>query len=277
MTLDTLANFPITTWCAPPTALRLIVRQNLSRWSFPHLRHCVTAGEPLNPEVLNLWRDATGLTLHEGYGQTETVVLIANCRSLRNPVQSGSMGKAVPGTNLGLLNENLEEVPPGQEGEIAVRVRPERPLGLFREYWLNPEESARKFKGDWYLTGDRAVRDKDGYFWFLGRRDDVIKSSGYRIGPFEVESALMEHAAVLDVAVIGKPDALRGQIVKACVVLRDGVAGTEELKTDLQMHCKHLIAAYKYPREIEFVRELPKTTSGKTRHVELRRLEAVAR
>lgn len=273
-TLDTLAHFPITTWCAPPTALRLIVRQNLSRWKFPRLRHCVTAGEPLNPEVLNLWRSATGLTLHEGYGQTETVVLIANCRSLGNPVLPGSMGKAVPGANLGLLNENLEEVPPGQEGEIAVRVRPERPLGLFREYWLNPEESARKFKGDCYLTGDRAARDKDGYFWFLGRRDDVIKSSGYRIGPFEVESALLEHAAVLDVAVIGKPDTLRGQIVKACVVLRQGVAGTEELKTDLQVHCKHLIAAYKYPREIEFVRELPKTTSGKTRHVELRRLEA---
>ncbi len=277
LTLDTLAGFPITTWCAPPTALRLMVRQDLSRWRFPHLRHCVTAGEPLNPEVLNLWRAATGLTLHEGYGQTETVVLIANCRSLGNPVRAGSMGKTAPGITVRLVSEDLEEVQPDHEGEIAVRVRPERPLGLFREYWLNPEEGARKFRGDWYLTGDRAVRDKEGYFWFVGRRDDVIKSSGYRIGPFEVESALMEHAAVLDVAVIGKPDALRGQIVKACVVLREGVKATEELKVELQVHCKQLIAAYKYPREVEFVRELPKTTSGKTRHVELRRLAAAAR
>ena len=275
LTLDTLAKFPITTWCAPPTALRLMVRQNLSRWRFPRLRHCVTAGEPLNPEVLNLWCEATGLTLHEGYGQTETVAMIANIRSLGQPVKPGSMGKAVPGFTLALLDEHLREVPPGQEGELAVRVKPERPLGLFHEYWLNPEENARKFRGNWYLTGDRAVRDADGYFWFIGRQDDVIKSSGYRIGPFEVESALMEHPAVLDVAVIGKPDPLRGQIVKACVVLREGVAGDEALRLELQAHCKNLIAAYKYPREIEFVPELPKTTSGKTRHVQLRQAAAV--
>ncbi len=273
LTLDTLSRFPITTWCAPPTALRLIIRQDLSKWEFPHLRHCVTAGEPLNPEVLNVWRTATGLTLHEAYGQTESVVLVGNCRSSGDPVQPGSMGKAVPGMPVGILDEALREVPPGAEGEVAVRVKPNRPLGLFQEYWLNPEETSRKFVGDWYLTGDRAVRDRDGYYWFVGRRDDVIKSSGYRIGPFEVESALMEHPAVLDVAVIGKPDTLRGQIVKACVVLRPGISGTEELKTELQMHCKRLIAAFKYPREVEFVRELPKTTSGKTRHVELRRAE----
>ncbi|HWW00880.1 MAG TPA: AMP-binding protein [Candidatus Acidoferrum sp.] len=275
LTLNTLAQFPITTWCAPPTALRLLVRQDLSRWRFPHLRHCVTAGEPLNPEVLNLWRSATGLTLHEAYGQTETVVLIANIRSHGYAVKPGSMGKAVPGFTLALLDEHLQEVPSGHEGEIAVRVKPRRPLGLFGEYWLNPEENARKFRGDWYLTGDRAVRDSEGYFWFVGRKDDVIKSSGYRIGPFEVESALMEHPAVLDVAVIGKPDPLRGQIVKACVVLRQGVAGRDDLKSELQTHCKSLIAAYKYPREIEFVPELPKTTSGKTRHVELRQAAAV--
>jgi acetyl-CoA synthetase/medium-chain acyl-CoA synthetase len=159
---------------------------------------------------------------------------------------------------------------------VAVRVNPRRPLGIFKEYWLNPEEDARKFRGDWYLTGDRATRDADGYFWFVGRNDDVIKSSGYRIGPFEVESALIEHAAVLDVAVVGKPDPLRGQVVKAFVVLRSGVEETADLKIDLQTHCKRLIAAYKYPREIEFVRELPKTSSGKTRHVALRQLAAAA-
>lgn len=274
LTLDALAAYPITTWCAPPTALRLIVRQDLSRRRFPHLRHCVSAGEPLNPEVLNLWRAATGLTLHEAYGQTETVVLVGNSPSLGFPVKPGSMGRAMPGFSLALLDDCLNEVPPGVEGEIAVRVKLRRPLGLFSEYWLNPDEMARKFRGDWYLTGDRAVRDPEGYFWFVGRKDDVIKSSGYRIGPFEVESALLEHPAVLDVAVIGKPDPLRGQIVKACVVLRSGIAETEELKIELQAHCKRLIAAYKYPREIEFVRELPKTTSGKTRHVILRQAAA---
>jgi acyl-coenzyme A synthetase/AMP-(fatty) acid ligase len=276
LTLDVLARYPITTWCAPATALRLIVRQDLARWKFPRLRHCVSAGEPLNPEVLHLWRAATGLTIHEGYGQTETVVLIANCRCTGEVVKPGSMGKPVPGTTIALLDEQLNEVPPGEEGEIAIRVQPERPVGLFSEYWLNQEEMARKFHGDWYLTGDRAVRDADGYFWFIGRKDDVIKSSGYRIGPFEVESALLEHPAVLEAGVVGKPDPLRGQIVKAWVVLRPGIAGSERLKAELQCHCKQLIAAYKYPREIAFVEELPKTTSGKTRHVVLRNAAEVS-
>ncbi|HTL59439.1 MAG TPA: AMP-binding protein, partial [Candidatus Limnocylindrales bacterium] len=270
LTLNTLAQFPIKTWCAPATALRLIVRQDLSRFRFHSLRHCVTAGEPLNPEVLNLWRTATGLTLHEGFGQTETVALIANCPSLDHVVKPGSMGKALPPFDVRLLDDRLNQVPAGTEGEIAIRVKPQRPLGLFREYWLNPEENARKFQGDFYLTGDRAVRDDEGYFWFIGRSDDVIKSSGYRIGPFEVESALLEHPAVLEAGVVGKPDPLRGQIVKAWVVLRPGIAYKEELKLELQAHCKKLVAAYKYPREIEFVSELPKTTSGKTRHFELR-------
>ena len=227
LTLKTLAEFPITTWCAPPTALRLIVRQDLSRWRFPHLRHCVSAGEPLNPEVLSLWREATGLTLHEAYGQTETVVLIGNFRSLGHEVRPGSMGKATPGSRWRCWTSTLREVPAGEEGEVAVRVKPHRPLGLFSEYWLNPEEMAAHFRGDWYLTGDRATRDADGYFWFIGRKDDVIKSSGYRIGPFEVESALLEHPAVLEAAVIGKPDPLRGQIVKACVVLRQYLPGID--------------------------------------------------
>ena len=270
LTLNTLAQFPITTCCAPPTALRLMVRQDLSRWRFPHLRHFVTAGEPLNPEVLSLWKSATGLTLHEGYGQTETVLLVGNFRSLGHPIRPGSMGRAAPGYSVALLDEHLQEVPPGAEGEVAVRVKPQRPLGLLLEYWRNPDEAAAHFRGDWYLTGDRAVRDADGYFWFVGRKDDVIKSSGYRIGPFEVESALLEHPAVLDVAVIGQPDALRSQIVKACVVLRPEYQPSDELKAELQTHCKRLIAAYKYPRAVEFVSELPKTTSGKTRRVELR-------
>lgn len=269
-TLRTLAKYPITTCCAPPTALRLIVREDLSLYPFPKLRHMVTAGEPLNPEVLAIWKKATGLTIHEAYGQTETVMLIGNFRCFGNAVRPGSMGRANPAFTIALLDEHLNELPAGQEGEVAVRVVPDRPLGLFQEYWQHPELTADRFRGDWYLTGDRATRDADGYFWFVGRRDDIIKSSGYRIGPFEVESALLEHPAVLDVAVVGKPDPIRGQIVKAFVVLRGGMNPSETLVQQLQVHCKQSVAPYKYPREIEFVGELPKTTSGKTRHVELR-------
>jgi acetyl-CoA synthetase/medium-chain acyl-CoA synthetase len=276
LSLDTLAHFPISTWCAPPTALRLIVRQDLSRWRFPALRHCVTAGEPLNPEVFNIWQSATGLALYEAYGQTESVVMVGNFRSLGHPIRVGSMGRQTPGFNLVVVDEDLREVPAGAEGEIAVRLQPARPLGLFQEYWRNPAETAARFRGELYLTGDRARRDAEGYFWFVGRKDDVIKSSGYRIGPFEVESALLEHPGVLEVAVIGKPDALRGQIVKAFVVLRPGFAGSDELKLQMQQHCKKLVAAYKYPREIEFVADLPKTASGKTRHFALRQQQAPA-
>jgi acetyl-CoA synthetase/medium-chain acyl-CoA synthetase len=269
-TLNVLQDYPITTWCAPPTALRLIIRQDLARFRFPHLRHTVTAGEPLNPEIIAKWKAATGLTIYEAYGQTETIMTIGNFRCLGNPVRPGSMGKANPAFEVAVIDGQLNELPAGQEGEIALRVFPKRPVGLFREYFGNPEATAAQFRGDWYLTGDRATRDADGYFWFVGRKDDVIKSSGYRIGPFEVESALLEHKAVVDVAVIGKPDSVRGQIVKAFVVLRSGWPSGDDLKAELQRHCKQSVAPYKYPREIEFVDELPKTTSGKTRHVVLR-------
>ncbi len=268
--LRTLAQYPITTCCAPPTALRLMVREDLSSYRFPKLRHFTSAGEPLNPEVIDTWKRATGLTIYEGYGQTETVCLIANIRSRGDVVRPGSMGHPTPGFEIALLDHDLREVPVGEEGEIAVRVKPNRPLGLFREYWLNPDENARRFVGDWYLTGDVARCDKDGYYWFVGRGDDVIKSAAYRIGPFEVESALIEHAAVLEAAVVGKADEIRGQIVKAFVVLRKGFEPCEALKLELQEHCKKVTAPYKYPREIEFMTELPKTISGKIRRIELR-------
>lgn len=270
-TLRTLSQFPITTWCAPPTALRMIIREDLARWKFPTLRHCVSAGEPLNPEVVETWRRATGLTIYEAYGQTETVALIGNFRSQGYPVRPGSMGKPAPCYQVALLDEHLRELPDGEEGEVAIRVKPERPVGLFQEYWKSPEETAAHFQGDWYLTGDHARRDTDGYYWFIGRRDDVIKSSGYRIGPFEVESALMEHEAVLETGVVGKPDPLRGQIVKAFVVLRPQFEPSSTLRASLQEHCKRIIAPHKYPREIEFVAELPKTISGKIQRKELRK------
>ena len=268
--LRTLARYPITTWCAPPTALRVIVREDLSAYRFPKLRHCVSAGEPLNPEVFAAWKAATGLSIYDGYGQTETIILIGNFRSRGEEIRPGSMGKPSPGFTLGVLDDHLNEVPVGQEGEVAVRVSPQRPLGLFREYWRNPQENALRFQGDWYLTGDRARRDEAGYFWFVGRGDDVIKSAVYRIGPFEVESALIEHPAVVEAAVVGKPDAVRGLIVKAFVVLRKGWAPSDDLKKELQEHCKRITAPYKYPREVEFMAELPKTISGKIRRIELR-------
>ena len=271
--LRTLSRYPITTWCAPPTALRLIVRENLAACRFSCLRHCVSAGEPLNPEVIETWKRATGLTIYEGYGQTESVVMIANCRSRGDIARPGSMGTPTPGFEVGLLDDDLRELPAGVEGEIAIRVLPRRPLGLFREYWRNPEENAMRFRGDWYLTGDRATRDKEGRYWFVGRADDVIKSAGYRIGPFEVESALIEHPAVLEAAVVAKPDAVRGAIVKAFVVLRSGASQSDELERELQEHCKRVTAPYKYPRSIEFVAELPKTISGKIRRIELRQRE----
>ncbi len=268
--LRTLAQYPITTWCVPPTALRLIVREDLSAYHFPQLRHCTSAGEALNPEVFNIWKNATGLTIYEGYGQTETVALIANIRSRNRPVSPGSIGQPTPGFEVALLDPELNEVPVDVEGEIAVRCKPHRPLGLFREYWRNPEENERRFRGDWYLTGDLARRDTAGDYWFAGRSDDMIKSAAYRIGPFEVESALLEHPAVLESGVVGKPDPIRGQIVKAYVVLRRGFSASEALKAELQNHCKQVTAPYKYPRAVEFVDELPKTISGKIRRVELR-------
>jgi acetyl-CoA synthetase/medium-chain acyl-CoA synthetase len=268
--LRTLMRYPITTWCAPPTALRLIIREDLAVYRFPHLRHCVSAGEPLNPEVIETWKRATGLTIYEGYGQTETVVIIANCLARGDVVHPGSMGFPTSGFDIALLDEDLSAVPDDVEGEIAVRVAPHRPLGLFREYWHNPQETAWRFRGDWYLTGDRATRDAEGRYWFVSRTDDVIKSAGYRIGPFEVESALIEHPAVMEAAVVAKRDEIRGAIVKAFVVLRPDAIPCEALMRELQEHCKQVTAPYKYPREIEFLEELPKTISGKIRRVELR-------
>ena len=272
--LDVLEAYPIQSLCAPPTALRMMIREDFSARSFPHLRHCVTAGEPLNPSIFVAWKELTGLEIHEGYGQSESVILIGHFRQSGFSVIPGSMGRPTPGYDVRLIDDHLQPVPDGTEGEIALRIHEKRPVGLFKEYWKSPEQTALHFRDGWYLTGDRATRDADGYFWFIGRKDDVIKSSGYRIGPFEVESALTAHPAVLDVAVIGKPDEVRGQIVKAFVVLRHGHDTSDETKRVLQDHCKHLVAPYKYPREIEFVSELPKTASGKTRRFELRRRQS---
>jgi acyl-coenzyme A synthetase/AMP-(fatty) acid ligase len=261
----------VTTFCAPPTVYRALVLLDLPSYDWSRLRHCVSAGEPLNPEVIKVWQEATGLTIYDGYGQTETVNLLANFRCL--PVRPGSMGKPTPGFDVVVVDDDGKVLGAGEEGHVAVRVAPERPVGLFTGYWRDPEATAAAFQGDLYYTGDRAYVDEDGYFWFVGRSDDVILSAAYRIGPFEVESALVEHPAVAEAAVVGKPDPERGQIVKAFVVLAPGHQGSGALARELQDHCKRVTAPYKYPREIEFTDELPKTISGKIRRVELRERE----
>ena len=267
-TVETLSRFPITSFCGPPTAFRQMLAVDLAAAKFPSLQRVQSAGEPLNPEVLEAFRDATGLTIREGYGQTETVILV--CYRPDEEARPGSMGRVAPGVELEIIDDDLKPVPPGTEGEIAVRTSPQRPVGLFTGYENNPEENASKFRGDWYLTGDRGLRDEDGYFTFIGRADDVILSAGYRIGPFEVESALIEHPAVLEAAAVGAADPERYQIGKAYVVLHANQEPSDELARELQDHVKRTTAPYKYPREIEFVSELPKTISGKIRRVELR-------
>jgi len=266
-TLQVLESYPITTFCAPPTAYRMLVLEDLTRYR-TSLRWCVGAGEPLNPEVIETWHRGTGHLIRDGYGQTETVLLCGNYPSLE--VRPRSMGKPSPGMPVAVIDDDGQVMGPDNEGDIAVRYRPERPVGLFQEYWKNPEATEASRRGDWYVTGDRAYVDRDGYFWFVGRADDVIISAGYRIGPFEVESALVEHPAVAEAAVVGKGDPMRGTIVKAYVILAPGHQGSEQLAGELQEHVKKVTAPYKYPREVEFVSELPKTISGKIRRVELR-------
>jgi acyl-coenzyme A synthetase/AMP-(fatty) acid ligase len=270
-TLELLERYPISTFCAPPTAYRLLVLEPLSRYRLGALRYCTGAGEPLNPEVIDAWQRGTGQLIRDGYGQTETVILVANFPPM--PVKPGSMGKPSPGFTIRIVDDDGREVPAGTEGDIAVKLTPERPVGLFREYWHNPEATANGLRGEWYITGDRAIQDDEGYFWFVGRADDVIISAGYRIGPFEVESALVEHPAVAEAAVVASPDAIRGDVVKAFVILAPNHQPSEQLVVDLQEHVKKVTAPYKYPREVEFTTELPKTISGKIRRVELRQRE----
>lgn len=270
-TLEVLARYPITTFCGAPTIYRMLVQQDLGAYRFPTLRHCVGAGEPLNPEIIQTWQTATGLVIRDGYGQTESVLLCASFPCLEP--RFGSMGKPAPGIDLAVIDDLGAVLPPDREGDVAVRVQPSRPPGLFKEYRGDAERTARAFRGDWYLTGDRAYVDVDGYFWFVGRADDVILSAGYRIGPFEVESALLEHAAVIESAVVSSPDDLRGEVVKAFVVLAPGIEASPALLRALQDHVKSVTAPYKYPRKIEFVESLPKTVSGKIRRIELRERE----
>ena len=266
--LDVIVKYGVTTFCAPPTMYRYFIKENLSNYDFSKLRHCVVAGEPLNPEVYQKFLEGTGLKLYEAYGQTELTVVAATFPWMQP--KPGSMGMASPGYDLDLLDANGRSCECGEEGQLVVRTDIMRPLGMFDGYYRDAELTRSVWHDDVYYTGDMAWRDADGYYWFVGRADDVIKSSGYRIGPFEVESALLEHPAVLECAITGVPDPDRGQIVKATVVLAKGYTPSDELARTLQNHVKHVTAPYKYPRVVEFVKELPKTISGKIRRVEIR-------
>ena len=268
--LPLLEKYRITTFCCPPTIYRMLVLFGLEHFDLSALRYCVSAGEPLNPEVIRIWQEKTGLVIHEGYGQTETVLCIGALRGMTCP--PGSMGRPAPGWHIELHDKDGRTVGINREGRIAISTTP-RPVGLFVEYIGNEAANKKSFVNGWYYTDDKAAMDDDGNFWYIGRDDDVIKASGYRIGPFEVESALLEHPAVAEAAVVGSPDPLRGMIVKAFVVLKPGQKPSDTLKKDLQEQVKRLTAPYKYPRSIEFTESLPKTISGKIRRNELRERE----
>ncbi|HCL81589.1 MAG TPA: acyl-CoA synthetase [Nitrospiraceae bacterium] len=270
--MDVLQKYPVTTLCGPPTAYRMMVKEiPAGRLHFKAVRHFVAAGEPLNREIIEIWKERTGLYIYDGYGQTETVNILANFRCLS--VKPGSMGRPVPGFIVDVIDEDGNILPPNTEGDIAIKVKPERPIGLFKEYMGNPHATEKTMRGQRYITGDRAYKDEDGCFWFVGRADDVILTSGYRIGPFEIESVLIKHPAVKESAVVASPDEVRGEVVKAFIVLTQAYSPSAALIKELQEFVKKNTAPYKYPRKVEFVEDLPKTISGKIKRKELKMKE----
>ena len=265
--LSLISKYQVTTLCCPPTMYRLMMSENFDAYDLSSLQYSTTAGEALNPDLFNFWKEHTGLTIYEGFGQTETPLTIANLK--HSTPRSGSMGKPVPLYDVEIQRDDGSRCNTGETGEICIRMEP-RPAGIMMEYYRDPEKTANAIYDGWYHTGDTAWVDEDGYFWYVGRNDDVIKSSGYRIGPFEIESELLEHEAVRECAVTGVPDPVRGFAVKATVVLADGFKGSEELTRELQAWVKHRTAPYKYPRIVEYVDALPKTVNGKIRRVAIR-------
>ena len=266
--LGILERHGVSSFCAPPTLYRLLVQADLRRHDLTVLRHCTSAGEPLNPEVIRAWREGTGLTIYDGYGQTETTCLVANYRALE--VRPGSMGKPVPGWDVDVVDDRGRPLPAGEVGNVVVVHGGRHQLGLFVGYDGDSAATDAVMRGPLYFTGDKAAKDPDGYLWFEGRSDDVITSSAYRIGPFEVESALIAHPAVMEAAVVGRDDPERTQIVVAFCILAPGYERSDELARELQDFVKQQTAPYKYPREVHFVDALPKTVSGKIRRSELR-------
>ena len=266
--MDIIGKYHITSLCCPPTMFRFFINAGLEGHDLSSLKYCCIAGEALNPDVFNNWKQATGIMLMEGFGQTETTLTVANLKGMKP--KPGSMGKPSPQYELDIVDGNGESCPPGTTGEIVIRADP-KPPGLMMCYYRDEEKTKQTIHDGWFHTGDVAWKDEDGYYWYVGRNDDVIKSSGYKISPFEIESVLVLHPAVLECAVTGVPDPIRGQIVKATVVLRNGYTPSEELKKELQNFVKKETAPYKYPRALEFVEELPKTVNGKIMRAKIRK------
>ena len=267
--LEKITKYQVTTFCAPPTMYRFMLQEDLTKFDLSFIKHCCNAGEPLNPEVFNKWYRLTGLKLHEGFGQSESSVMLANFQWF-DPIP-GSMGKPSPLYNIQLMNAENEVCEDGEEGQIVVLdIDKKMPTGLFTGYFYDEAMTRENLGGTYYDTGDVAWRDSNGYYWFVGRNDDVIKCSGYRIGPFEVESALIEHPSVIECAITAAPDPIRGHVVKATIVLAKGYTPSDELKKELQNYVKKVTAPYKYPRIIDFVDELPKTLGGKIKRAEIR-------
>ena len=266
--MKVIEKYKVTTFCAPPTIYRFLIKEDLTKYDLSHLKYCVVAGEPLNAEVYKQFLDCTGIRLMEGFGQTECTVAVATYYWMEP--KPGSMGKPSPGYDIDIINPDGKVCEVGEIGQIVIRTGKRKPVGMFNGYYRDDELTKQVWQNDIYYTGDTAWRDEDGYFWFVGRADDIIKSSGYRIGPFEVESALLEHSAVLECAITAVPDPERGQIVKATIILSKNYHPSDELAKELQDHVKKVTAPYKYPRIVEFVTELPKTISGKIRRVQIR-------
>ena len=266
--LEKISQYKLTTFCAPPTMFRFMLQEDVAKYDLSSIKHYCIAGEPLNPEVFKQWEKLTGIKLTEGFGQSESVVLLANFPWFEP--RPGSMGKPSPLHDIQLINENGEICEDGEEGQIVVMLDKGWPTGLFTEFFQDPEKTKSVLGGKYYNLQDVAWRDVDGYYWFVGRADDVIKCSGYRIGPFEVESALIEHPAVVECAITAAPDPVRGQVVKASIILAQGYSPSDELVKELQEHVKNVTAPYKYPRIVEFVAELPKTVSGKIKRADIR-------
>ena len=272
--LEKIQEHRITSLCAPPTIFRFLIREDLTQYDLSSLKYCTIAGEALNPAVFETFKKLTGIKLMEGFGQTETTLIVATFPWMEP--KPGSMGVPNPQYDVDLIDHEGRSVEAGEQGQIVIHTAKKKPLGLFKEYYRDPVRTHEAWNNGIYYTGDVAWKDEDGYFWFVGRADDVIKSSGYRIGPFEVESALMTHPGVVECAITGVPDEIRGQVVKATIVLAKDYKerAVEELVKEIQDHVKKVPAPYKYPRVIEFVSELPKTISGKIRRVEIRKNDA---
>ncbi|MGI6152942.1 MAG: AMP-binding protein [Christensenellaceae bacterium] len=268
--LQTMEKLRLTSFCAPPTVYRFLIKEDLSKYDLSSIQHASTAGEPLNPEVYNQFMAATGIPICEGFGQSETSVILGNYEWF--PAKPGSTGKPSPLYDIDIVDEEGNPCEDGIVGTIVIKnIEKKHPAGLFHGYLHDDEANRKSFIGGAYSTGDTAWRDSDGYIWFVGRNDDVIKCSGYRIGPFEVESALLTHPSVLECAITAAPDPVRGQVVKATVVLAKGYTASDALKKELQTHVKNVTAPYKYPRIVDFVDELPKTLSGKIKRGDLRK------